>query len=194
MGQVSEECLLSSGSQSYIQIHFLKEMPEQSSVLIQLHSDNNCTYNAHLKWYNIVIIKHNANASTHWQHSLSSVQVMSSAKTVGYRVPQHATNAHQDCSEVYTCMNGMHRHYTPLTAADQQTVDVTAQLLLTKQPVLVTTSCAWDIAICCCCCQILSFLLLYSLIHFYFTQSHPGHAAALGQALWSRPQQQASTS
>ena len=88
---------LSDGSQSYIQIHVLKEMPEQSSVPIQLHSDSKCTYNAHLKWYNIVIIKHNANASTHWQYSLSSVQVMLSAKAVGYKRLQNATNAHQDC-------------------------------------------------------------------------------------------------
>ena len=97
MGQVSEESLLSDGSQSYIQTLFLKELPEQSSVPIQLHSDSNGTYNAYLKWYSIVIIKHNANASTHWQCSLSSMQVMSSAKATGYRVPQHATKAHQDC-------------------------------------------------------------------------------------------------
>ncbi len=62
-------------------MHFLKELPEQSSAPIQLHSDKNCTYNAYLKLYNIVNIKHNAIASTHWQYSLSSVQVMSSRQS-----------------------------------------------------------------------------------------------------------------
>ena len=36
--------------------------------------------------YKVVIIKHNTNASTHRQYSLSLVRVMSAAKAVGYKV------------------------------------------------------------------------------------------------------------